>query len=111
MLVVYPHKAASILRVPIAFQVIAIAAAVTCFGLERLRRGIERAGDQAIHVALGEVHTRIAHWLHDELTSSLRLIRLGLRSGTLTPEQVGGELDLLDHRLRMLQLDEMIAEE
>lgn len=27
----------------------------------------------------------------------------------MTPEQVGGELDLLDHRLRMLQLDEMIA--
>jgi signal transduction histidine kinase len=107
--VAVPEQVADILRVPLGFQVIAAAAAVTCSALERLRRGIEQAGDQAVQVALGDVHTRIAHWLHDELTSSLRLIRLGLHSGTLTSRQVGDELDVLDHRLRVLQLDEMIA--
>jgi len=104
-----PDQLADILRVPLGFQVIAAAAALTCSGLERLRRAIEQAGDRSVQVALGDVHTRIAHWLHDEITSSLRLIRLGLHAGTLTSTQVGDELDVLDHRLRMLQLEEMIA--
>lgn len=48
------------------------------------------------------------HWLHDDVCSELRLTRLRLDSGALAVSAVMVELDELDHRLRLRQLDEFI---
>lgn len=48
------------------------------------------------------------HWLHDDVCSEIRLTRLRLESGALGHDDVAVELDELDHRLRLRQLDEFI---
>lgn len=105
----YPDEWTHLLRVPLSFQVIAVAAAVTCYSLERLRQVVEYRGTAQVSAALTEMHYRLAQWLHDEVATSLRLLRLGLRAGTVTPQQMSAELEQLDHRLRLRQLEEMLA--
>jgi signal transduction histidine kinase len=105
----YPHRAFDLLMVPLTFQVIALAAAVTCWSLERLRTAIDYRSKRTARGAVAGAHHRLAHWLHDDVTTSLRFVRLGLQAGTITPEQVADELDQLDHRLRMRQLDETLG--
>lgn len=104
----HPDDLEEVLRVPLSFQVMAVAAALTCHMLERLRRVLDFLARAGARSAASEVHDRVAHWLHDEVTSSLRLLRLGLRSGKLTAQDIGAQLDQLDHRLRLRQLDEML---
>jgi hypothetical protein len=50
-----------------------------------------------------------AHWLHDDVCADVRALRLRLASKSLTIDEIGGELDELDFRLRSRQLDELIA--
>jgi hypothetical protein len=52
---------------------------------------------------------RRGHWLHDDVCSEIRLTRLRLESGVVPPEDVAAELDELDHRLRLRQLDEFLG--
>lgn len=55
-----------------------------------------------------ERHRR-AHWIHDEVCADLRSVKLRLASGPMTADEIDDELDELDHRLRLRQLDEIIA--
>jgi signal transduction histidine kinase len=48
-----------------------------------------------------------AHWLHDDVLAELRLTSLRVQSSQCSPEQTVGELEELDHRLRMRQLDDL----
>jgi len=57
---------------------------------------------------LAREHRRRAHWLHDDVTSELRLLRLKLEAGAVPEHLVVAELDQLDHRLRLRQLDELL---
>jgi hypothetical protein len=52
---------------------------------------------------------RRGHWLHDDVCSEIRLTRLRLESGLIAPDAVTNELDELDHRLRLRQLDEFLG--
>ncbi len=55
-----------------------------------------------------ERHRR-AHWIHDEVCADLRSVKLRLAAGPMTADEIDAELDELDHRLRLRQLDEIIA--
>ena len=59
-------------------------------------------------VASSEFRSR-GHWLHDDVCAELRHARLRLESGAIDPADVAAELDDLDHRLRLRQLDEFIG--
>jgi signal transduction histidine kinase len=98
-----------LLRIPLSFQVIALAAAVTCYGLERLRVALDQRTSAIAHASAADAHERLAHWLHDDLTTSLRSMHLRLRTARIDTEGVAAELERLDHRLRLRQLDEMLA--
>jgi signal transduction histidine kinase len=98
-----------LLRIPLSFQVIALAAALTCYGLERLRRALDHRTTAIANAAAADAHERMAHWLHDDLTTSLRSMHVRLRSARIDREDVAAELERLDHRLRLRQVDEMLA--
>jgi hypothetical protein len=51
---------------------------------------------------------RSAHWLHDEVCASLRLVTLTLQNGTLTTFDAARRLEDLDFALRLRQLDELL---
>lgn len=104
-----PGRIGDLVRIPVSFQVIAAAGAVTCYGLERLRRAVDARARAAAKAAAADAHDRLAHWLHDDLTTSLRFVQLAVRSGESDTEDVAAELARLDHRLRLHQVDEMLA--
>jgi hypothetical protein len=107
--VAYPDQILDLLRIPLCFQVMAAAAAVTCYGLERMRRAADYRSRTAARSAAIDAHERLAHWLHDDLTTSLRFVQLGLGAGRLDADDVAAELDRLDHRLRLRQVEQMLA--
>ena len=47
--------------------------------------------------------------MHDDVLSEVHLATLRISTGTATPEQINDELLDLDHRLRLRQLDDMMA--
>lgn len=104
-----PGRIGDLARIPVSFQVIAVAGAVTCYGLERLRHAVDRRARAAAKAAAADAHERLAHWLHDDLTTSLRFVQVAVRSGESDTEEVAAELARLDHRLRLHQVDEMLA--
>lgn len=55
-----------------------------------------------------EEHRRRGHWIHDDVCSELRLVRLRLETAAIGSDDVADELEQLDHRLRLRQLDEML---
>lgn len=67
--------------------------------------------DQALKQAelTSREHRSRAHWLHDDVCAELRYVRLQLENGGLDADQVASELDALDHRLRVRQLDEVLV--
>lgn len=56
-----------------------------------------------------EEHRRAAHWLHDDVAAELRTVNLMLQSGPVEQHAIIRMLDDLDHRLRLRQLDELLA--
>ena len=54
-------------------------------------------------------HRERAHWIHDDVCSELRYVRLRIEHGTMAGADVSSALDELDHRLRLRQLDELLA--
>ncbi|HEX8804398.1 MAG TPA: hypothetical protein VF743_09395, partial [Acidimicrobiales bacterium] len=95
-----------VLVVLLTFQVIALAAAVSCHLLEQMRAVFEDRDLRLRRRVATAAHRDLAHWLHDEVTSSLRLLRFRLQSEALPPATVRAALDDLDHRLRLRQLQE-----
>ena len=77
--------------------------------LERLRREADEEGERRLSDAIGAEHRQAAHWLHDDVSSELKLVQLRLRGSGLTAEEVAQQLFDLDHSLRLRQLDELFA--
>jgi signal transduction histidine kinase len=50
-----------------------------------------------------------AHWLHDDVLSEVRLTTLKVQRGGMSVEQLAHELNELDHRLRLRQIDELLG--
>jgi signal transduction histidine kinase len=91
------------------FTLALMAAWVTMWLLDTIRRELDQRESDAVRRARREEHRRRAHWLHDDVCAELQLTSLRLRTGQVTPDQVAGELADLDHRLRVRQTDELIA--
>ena len=51
---------------------------------------------------------QLAGWLHDEVSSPIRLIRVKMANGSFEPSQLIVELDRLDGELRLGQLEKLI---
>jgi hypothetical protein len=91
-----------------ALQFALFIAAMQSWELERIRdlRDLEsRAYAQALEQ---RQHRQRAHWLHDDVCSELRLLRLQLETNQIEPTDIAEQLDELDHRLRIRQLDELL---
>jgi hypothetical protein len=86
------------------FGGIAIAAA-----LEYFRRHFVSEADRTLSDAIAAEHRQAAHWLHDDVSSELKLVQLRLRGTPSSSEDVAQQLFDLDHRLRLRQLDELFA--
>lgn len=106
---IYPDRLWDLLRVLLSFQVMALGAAIACHGLERLRGVFDCHRDRATRAVAVTVHDRLARWLHDEVTSSLGSLKLRLRSGQISATELQAELEELEHRIRLQQLDELLA--
>ena len=86
----------------------AIGALTSASALKFRTMQMDQLDEQRRVIVAAEFRNR-GHWLHDDVCSELRLTRLRLDSGLVSPEQVASELDALDHRLRLRQLDEFIG--
>lgn len=80
---------------------------VTAAVLEHIRIDLSRREREAITIAAAAEHRRSAHWLHDDVSSALKLVQMRLERERLSGEEVANELAHLDHELRLRQLDEL----
>jgi hypothetical protein len=89
-------------------HVVVFTAVVTVLGLGRVVSEGEREGRAKAATYAEQFHRARAHWLHDDVSGELRLVRLKLETGKLAEGEVAAELAALDHRLRVRQLDELL---
>jgi hypothetical protein len=91
-----------------ALHFAALTAVVQGWALEHIRQRHESELHHHAHSLEQRQHRQWAHWLHDDVCSELRLLRLQLETQQLAPADVAEQLDELDHRLRVRQLDELL---
>jgi signal transduction histidine kinase len=84
-----------------------VAAMLTCRGLISVSEQLEHELDAARASAAVQERRHRAHWLHDDVLAEIRLTTLRVQSGVRSPIKVVSDLEELDHRLRMRQLDEL----
>jgi hypothetical protein len=96
------------LLVYLAVHFAALVAVMQCWGLEHIRQRHEAEIRQNARTIEQRQHRQRAHWLHDDVCSELRLLRLQLETQQLDVTEVAEQLDELDHRLRVRQLDELL---
>lgn len=104
-----PERLGEVLAVFLTFQVITLAAAVTCQGLTTMRDVFDRRDARLRRVALAEGHKRLAYWIHNAVTTPLRDLRLRLQAGELSPAAIVAALERSEHELRLRQIDEVLA--
>jgi signal transduction histidine kinase len=86
----------------------AFAAALQAWELERIRGRYDDEVRDHVESMERERHRQRAHWLHDDVCSELRLLRLQIETKQIEPHELPDRLDELDHRLRIRQLDELL---
>ena len=104
-----PERWGEVLAVFLTFQVITLAAAVTCQGLTTMRGVFDRRDERQRRAALAEGHKRLAYWIHNAVTTPLRDMRLRLQAGELEPAAIVAALERSEHELRLRQIDEVLA--
>jgi hypothetical protein len=107
--VVEPERWDEVLAVFLTFQVITLAAGVTCQGLNTMRGVFDRRDERQRRAALTEGHKRLAYWIHNAVTTPLRDMRLRLQAGELEPAEIVAALERSEHELRLRQIDEVLA--
>ncbi|MEM8619429.1 MAG: hypothetical protein AAGF73_06875 [Actinomycetota bacterium] len=75
--------------------------------LDRFRRTVLHHEQAVVAEAASDAHRRSAHWLHDDVSSALKLTELQIRRGGVSLESIADSLAELDHRIRLRQLDEL----
>jgi hypothetical protein len=103
-----PDQAGEVLAVLLTFQVIAVATASTCAGLNHLRRILDQRASRARIDALTDGHKRLAYWIHNAVTTPLRDVRLRVDAGELDTEDVVAALSEVERQLRARQLEEVL---
>jgi signal transduction histidine kinase len=68
--------------------------------LDEMRRQTE--------ATIADEHRRRAHWLHDDVSSQLRIVSLRVQREDATPAEIVAMIDELDHSIRLRQLDEVM---
>lgn len=91
----------------LALHVGLVVATFTSRGLVSVAEQLDREVDEARRSAAVEERRHRAHWLHDDVLAEIRLTTLRVQSGNESPARVVDELEELDHRLRIRQLDEL----
>jgi signal transduction histidine kinase len=91
-----------------AVHLAVFASVLECWVLEVHRRRLDADLARSARAVEVRQHRARAHWLHDDLCSELRLVRLKLETSELAPAEVLAQLDELDHRLRVGQLDALL---
>ncbi len=91
----------------IVMHVCVLGGAIAAGALGRYRDSLIRSRDEAVSASAAAVHRQSAHWLHDDVSSELKLTELRLRNNSLGPGDVANALANLDHTLRLRQLDEL----
>ncbi len=76
-------------------------------GFDRFRLAVLHSERAAVAEAAADAHRRSAHWLHDDVSSALKLTELRIRQGSAEREAIADALAELDHRIRLRQLDEL----
>jgi hypothetical protein len=108
-LVVRPRDVGDLVLVLLTFQAIAAGTGLTCAALNRLRRMVEQRTEARAGIRLAKAHNAMAEWVHDELLTTLRLLRLRMEGRELGLDEAVVSLTELDHRLRIRQLEEVMA--
>lgn len=91
-----------------AMQLGVVVAGVTMAVQDRLSTAlIDEETAQRDDVIDAERRQRV-HWLHDDVLSEIRLTTLRVQAGDGHRDTVAAELQDLDHRLRLRQLDELL---
>jgi signal transduction histidine kinase len=93
----------------VAIETLIVSGVATRAAINRLSYAEQERTDRVRAEERSIERHRRAHWIHDEVCADLRSVKLQLASGPMTAAQIDAELDELDHRLRLRQLDEIIA--
>jgi signal transduction histidine kinase len=81
--------------------------AATAALLDRNRKDSVEREERLVRAAAAAEHRKSAHWLHDDVSSELKLVQLKLQNQQMSSGQLADELGHLDHKLRLRQLDEL----
>jgi hypothetical protein len=107
VLVARPDSIGDLALALLTFQAIAAGTGLTCAGLNWLRGVIELRTEKKAEVRVAAAHNAMAAWVHDELLTKLRLIRLHMEGHELGLAEA--KLTALDHDLRVRQLEEVMT--
>lgn len=93
----------------VALHVGLLVAVLTAIGLMALSDQLRREFEGARALAAVQERRHRAHWLHDDVLAEVRLTSLRLQNGDRSTDETIADLDELDHRLRVRQIDELFA--
>lgn len=96
------------IQVGMGFYALALSATIAFLTTRSLLAGHDRQAGLLVDLVRREAHRDNAHWLHDDVCSELRYLRLFVESDRYDHRSMAGRLDELDHRLRLRQLDEVL---
>jgi len=90
------------------FYALAASAMAAFVATRSLLAGHDRQDGARVDLARREAHRDSAHWLHDDVCSEVRYLRLNVETDGFDRLSLIARLDQLDHRLRLRQLDEVL---
>ncbi|MGQ0519606.1 MAG: hypothetical protein ACT4PX_00460 [Actinomycetota bacterium] len=93
----------------VTLYAVSFAAILTAAILGRALTTVDRAGAADAGRARAAAHREQAHWLHDDVCSHLGNLRLRLEASALGQAGVIALLNDLDHKMRMRQVEEILA--
>ncbi|HEX7096623.1 MAG TPA: hypothetical protein VF183_12125 [Acidimicrobiales bacterium] len=92
----------------LTIQGVVFAAVVECSVIDGIGNRFRDELRQHARMVERRKHREHAHWLHDDVCGELRLVRMKLETSDPSPQEIAAQLDELDHRLRVRQLDELL---
>ena len=91
----------------LALHIGLVMAVLTSRGLASVSEQLDVELQAARRSAAVQERRHRAHWLHDDVLAEIRLTTLRMQSGVRSSSQIVSDLEELDHRLRIRQLDEL----
>jgi hypothetical protein len=106
--VVVDDQAVDVVAVAVGFEILVIGSYLGIRVFAALAARYDHELDEARRVLLESEHRDHAHWIHDDVLSEIRLSRLRLERGEIAAADLPAELEAIEHRLRVRQLDEVV---